>query len=47
MKCSYYPGVRIKGGSQENVPDTCFIDTKTKADVFTATKRVVTAISAN
>ena len=48
-----YPGVRIirvsvlLAGSQKNVPDTYFIDTKTKADMFTATKRCVIATIAN
>ena len=32
-------GVRIKPGSQKKVTDTCFLDAKTKANVFTATKR--------
>ena len=31
----YYPGARIKRALRENVRNTCFIDTKTKADSFT------------
>ena len=34
-QCPYYPGVRIKRAFRENVRNTCFIDTKTKADSFT------------
>ena len=42
-----YPGVLIKRVlDQKNVPGTCFIDTKTKADMFTATKRLITSTSA-
>ena len=31
--------VRIKRGLRKKVTDTCFLDAKTKANVFTATKR--------
>ena len=31
-------GCPYSAGSQKNVPDTSFIDAKTKADMFTATK---------
>ena len=32
-KCSYYSGARIKRTLRKNLNDTCFIDTKTKADI--------------
>ena len=31
-----YPGVRKQAVSERDVMDTCFIDTKTKADIFKA-----------
>ena len=46
-KCPYYQGVRMKRALRKNVPDTSFIDTKTKTDLFVATKRFVTAARAN
>ena len=36
-QCLYNPGVRIKRAVWKNVTDTCFIDKKTKADIFSAT----------
>ena len=37
----------VLSGLSEKRPDTCFIDTKIKADMFTAAKRFVTATSAD
>ena len=36
-KSLYYPGVRIKWAIRKKQQETCFIDTKTTADIFTAT----------
>ena len=38
---SVYPGVHIKQALRENVTDTCFIDTKTKADSLTSKRCLI------
>ena len=37
-KCPYYWGFSIKWALRYKVKDTCFINKKTKVDIFTATK---------
>ena len=37
-KCPYYQRVRINRALRYKVKDTCFIDKKTNADIFMATK---------
>ena len=37
-KCPYYKRVCIKRALRYNIKDTCFINKRTKADIFTTTK---------
>ena len=46
-KCLYYQGVRIKRALRYKVKDMCFINKKTKADIFTATNCTLALISLN